>query len=184
MTAVSRGRVALLLSIVTGACESMHSPSSPLVVPNFAGRWAGAYTITSCDTNIGGPICTSQFKGNPGPYSMTLTLAQTGASVSGTLVLFPCTITIPVPCGGIALTVRGGVDKLGQLALIGSGGVDTRVTDWRTRLADDGLRGTFTIVVDGGQLVETETGEVLGLTRALESASRSVWLDELFDCGT
>ena len=108
------------LFVGVAACGTPAAPSTP--VPNYAGIWTGAYTITGC-TNIDGPgdtpvnLCASIERED----SYRFTLAQNGRTVTGTYTLLNALFSCP--CGGDYGTfdMSGAVASDGTLQVLATG---------------------------------------------------------------
>ena len=115
----------LFAAILTGCggndINTPSSPSPPPPVANFAGTWSGTFTASSCGHTGGWPSCAGVFDG---VQPMTLTLTQTGSSVTGTLRQ-----------SDIDMSVTGSVSADGHLLLNGT-----------TTIPVTGLSITFALV--------------------------------------
>jgi hypothetical protein len=145
------------------------SPTPP--PPNVAGSYSGTYTITACgntgDFQSGG-FCKAFAVGTLLPVSLTLT--QTGANLSGSLV------------EGQALTpVTGSVDGSGRITLNGSTsfeGITAQLVGWDTTVSGTGMVGSWntvwssSILSGGAQTVQTMDGvsKTAGLPQRVASA--------------
>ena len=129
----------------------------------FGGAWAGRYVVERCDgTGSVQDVFCSQNRGlYPVGTSLpiSLTLTQNGGSVSGTVAL-----------GQVIGVVNGVVTADGQMTLQGtatSGTVSITFTSWSSRVAGNGMEGTFTYNVGatgvGG--VATVATRLSGVTR-------------------
>jgi hypothetical protein len=130
--------LALLTAVLVAGCGGKSStPSAPSAppVPNYAGNWTGAYTITGCTQTGGialGNICGAL--GSSAPFRFAL--SQSSTSVTGSFAL-----------GSINFGSTGGtVDQGGSLALQAtsvSNGVTIIVT-WHLSVSSGTLTGTIT----------------------------------------
>jgi hypothetical protein len=136
----------LIASVACGGGGSS-SPSAPAPTPipvaNFAGTWSGTYVLTSCghtgdfaSTNFCGTFTIGLF------LPMTLSLAQSGSSVTGTLLQ-----------GSILTTVSGSVDSAGHLVLAGTGAVSgfaLQMVGWDTTQSGGRMSGSWNTRWTGG----------------------------------
>jgi hypothetical protein len=121
-----------------GGSGTPTTPATPTPVPvtSFAGTWSGTYTITGCGHS--GAFAEINWCGNLSytPLPMTLTLSQSGSSVSGTLTQ-----------GSIATSVTGSVDASNHLILSGSttlsGGILAEILGWNTTVAGSAMSGSW-----------------------------------------
>jgi hypothetical protein len=137
LTSLSVVSLFVALALATGACGSS-SPSAPSEppIPQYAGSWAGQYTVTGCNQSGGVAIANiCGLLGSAPPYSFTL--SQSGRSVTGSFALG--SIQFPSTGGTIA---SGG--SLGLQATTISNGVTIIVT-WALNM-NTSLTGTVTQV--------------------------------------
>jgi hypothetical protein len=129
----------------------------------FSGTWSGRYVVERCDgTGSVQDVFCSQNRGlYPVGTSLpvSLTLTQNGGSVSGTVAL-----------GQVIGVVNGVVSADGLMTLQGtatSGTLSIVFTSWSSRVAGNGMEGTFTYNVGatgvGG--VATVATRLSGVTR-------------------
>ena len=130
------------------------APAPTPTVVSFAGSYAGSYTLTSCGHTLqmaAADFCGTFSVGTVLP--MTLTLSQSGSSVTGTLLQ-----------GSISTSVSGSVDSRSHLILNGTGSSGLFVltmAGWDTQLSGSFMTGTWNTVwtlvgVSGiGQTVNT-----------------------------
>ena len=128
------GLVCLSAAACGGGSPTAPSTPPPPPVGNFAGSWAGTYSITGC-TQSGGVALANVcgLLGNTPAYTMTLT--QTGRNVSGTFRLG----SIEFPSTGGAV---GTDDSLQLNATSNNDGV-TIIVSWNLRMASNQMSGTI-----------------------------------------
>lgn len=118
------------------------------VVPDYAGRWAGTWTVSNCQVtgNLGPQWC----GGVQGSHPATLELVQTRDAISGSW-------TLQEGNG----TVQGSVAPSGALSLTGSSlqsGVTIEIGSWQTLSTDNQtMTGTFTLLwkISGQTVAQT-----------------------------
>ena len=130
----------LVLVLCFSGCGGSGSPNTPTPVTpvvNFVGTWSGQYTISACGHVGDWPPCHDFFEGSVAP--MTLTLSQTGSSVSGTLTQ-----------GNLITSVTGSVSNDNHLVLSGStttaaGGLPATyaIMGWDTQLNGNNMTGSW-----------------------------------------
>ena len=123
LLALAFGIVLVLGLCGCGGSGSPTTPSTPTPQPvvSFAGTWSGTFTASSCGHTGGWPSCAGVFDG---VQPLTLTLTQTGSSVSGTLRQ-----------SDVDMSVTGSVSADGHLLLNGT-----------TTIPVTGLSITFALV--------------------------------------
>ena len=132
--------VSLMVALVACGGGGSSSPTAPAPTPipvlNFAGTWSGTYVLTSCGHT--GDFASGDFCGvfTIGSFlPMTLSLSQTGSSVTGTLLQ-----------GTILTSVSGSVDSAGHLILTGTGassGFALQMVGWDTTQSGSRMSGSW-----------------------------------------
>jgi len=148
-----------LLALAALSCGSPAAPSAA-----FTGRWSGTYLVTQC-TPSGWLSCTGLIEEPSHTYTMTLTLTQSGANVSGSLEIPESSNVGPVQVTGTAsrdtLTV-GGTATTQVLNRFTT--MTVRIVRWTTaRDGNNKLTGTFAFRVEtlgGSASIAPRPGEI------------------------
>lgn len=131
VTAVAAGQ-----ATITAAYQGQTATRLLRVIPNYAGAWAGTWTVTKC--TVSGSFSSSWCSGVQGSFPATLTLLQAKDVMSGTWKL--------QEANG---NVEGSVAADGTLSLTGSSlqsGVTIKISSWQTRTTDNTtMTGTFVL---------------------------------------
>jgi hypothetical protein len=111
------------------------TPTPVLQVVNYAGEWAGTYTVTACrqTSDFYGQFCGSMSTG--GASSIEMMVVQRGSDVTGSLSL-----------GSDVGSLSGVVDTAGHLLTTAQtkGLYNIGVTNWNTTMSGRQMVGTFT----------------------------------------
>jgi hypothetical protein len=147
----------------TFACnKSPTTPTNP--VPDFHGTWSGFYHVDTCTATFVNDDWCPNALGATAP--ITLTLTQSGSSVSGTLALSTVTGNI-----------TGTVSSSGTLAISGTlsatGGHFT-ISAWSSTMSANNMTGTFTFTVFEDGVAGSATN---GCTLTAVTRSQSVKAD-------
>jgi hypothetical protein len=121
---------------ITAAFQGKSTTRGIRVIPDYAGRWAGNWTVANCTVQgIPDSWCSPIRNGS---FPATLVITQTKDVVSGTWTFQDATGTHP-----------GTIATDGTLTLTGStfqNGVTIEVSSWQTRTTDNRIMtGTFTL---------------------------------------
>jgi hypothetical protein len=132
--------VSLALVLALGACAGGSSPTAPTAVfPSLGGQWTGSYVVASCtDIGIFVGSCVAFERGGV----LTLTLSQSGGTVTGTMTF-----------GGVSIPVSGTIGTDAVLSLTGSGSIGKTTTltlnAWRFTVAGSSMSGPLTFTLFG-----------------------------------
>jgi hypothetical protein len=129
--------VAAGLATIAAAFQGQSVTRTLRVIPDYAGRWAGSWDVTSC-TVQGDFISNWCAPVNNGSFPATLEILQTKDVVSATWVFQEATGSHP-----------GTIAPAGPLSLTGSSfqsGVRIEIVSWQTVTTDNRtMTGTFTL---------------------------------------
>ena len=140
----------MLVVLALSACNRNPASPTPLPTPSpvtaagdLSGTWTGEYAVTGCAPMQAPNQCTWYVP--LGPETMTLTLTQSGANLSGTFtssMIGPLAVTGTVDAAGV---VRLAGSRPSQFQCLQPSSIRANeVADWRTEITKDGeLRGTF-----------------------------------------
>jgi phage protein U len=126
----------IVVSRSTEIVRASRTAPTPLIT-TFAGHWLGQWVVRSCST-AGSPFCYPFDSG----YTLhfELILAQSGTSVTGTLVLPRDQIPVTGAAAGSTLTLAGSLQDA-------SNGRSVRLVDWSSTADKVGrMTGTFSFV--------------------------------------
>ena len=149
MQSTSRSAITMLAVLALSACSRNPAAPTPLPTPSpvtvtgeLSGTWTGEYAVTGCAPMQAPNQCTWYVP--LGPEAMTLTLTQSGASLSGTFtsgIIGPLAVTGTVDAAGV---VRLAGSRPSQFQCYQPSIRANEVADWVTEITKDGeLRGTF-----------------------------------------
>jgi len=129
--------VAAGLATIAAAFQGQSATRTLRVIPDYAGRWAGNWAVTSCAVQ-GDFIANWCAPVNNGSFPATLDILQTKDVVSATWVFQEATGNHP-----------GSIATAGPLSLTGSSfqsGVRIEIASWQTVTSDNrAMTGTFTL---------------------------------------